>query len=237
MPDTTYIYALKELAHGEFFSTRIRYVGKSNDPFQRFEEHPRTSERCHRGCWIRSLPARGLSLQLEILDEVPESEWEFWEREYIKVFRAIGFNLVNTTEGGEGIGKVSDETRKKMSVAKSGSRHPNFGRPLSSGIREKISRANSGKKRTAESCERIRLSQLGRILSPEMKEKIGLSLRGKAHKDNTSGFVGVFFARHRNGWMASIGVKGVEIRLGCFPRIEDAVAARKMAEQKYYGSD
>jgi hypothetical protein len=36
---TTFIYALKELAPGEYFSRKIRYIGKANDPYQRFDRH------------------------------------------------------------------------------------------------------------------------------------------------------------------------------------------------------
>jgi len=77
---TTFIYALKELAPGEFFSTKIRYIGKANDPYKRFEQHARCREKSHLGSWIRSLLGRGLSLQLEVLDEVPSSQWEFFDR-------------------------------------------------------------------------------------------------------------------------------------------------------------
>lgn len=38
------------------------------------------------------------------LDEVPVSQWQFWEREYIRVFRVIGMPLTNQCDGGEGTG-------------------------------------------------------------------------------------------------------------------------------------
>lgn len=99
---TTFIYALKELKPGEYFSTRIRYVGKANDPYKRFQEHCQTKVKCHRGNWIRSLPSKDLSLQLEVIEEVSDTDWKFWEREYIRLFRALGFDLVNEADGGEG---------------------------------------------------------------------------------------------------------------------------------------
>jgi hypothetical protein len=43
---------------------------------------------------------------LEILDEIPFSEWEFWEMHYISLYKSWGFNLVNGTKGGEGADEI-----------------------------------------------------------------------------------------------------------------------------------
>lgn len=51
--------------------------------------------------------------------------------------------------------------------------------------------------------------------------------------DNTSGFVGVYWHGQINKWYAQITVRGKTISLGCFEKMEDAVAARKEAERKY----
>lgn len=49
---------------------------------------------------------------------------------------------------------------------------------------------------------------------------------------NTSGYTGV--ARAGNKWRAYIGYQKKRINLGSFDNIEDAIAARKDAEKKYY---
>lgn len=140
---TTFIYALKELKPGEYFSTKIRYVGKSDDPYKRFEQHIRTQEKGYRGNWIRSLLASGLSLQLEIIDEVSQNEWPFWEKEYIRAFKAIGFTLVNETDGGEGV--------------------CNFGKKKSAAHRRNISLAKTGKKLSPQHCDNISRARIGLI--------------------------------------------------------------------------
>mgnify|MGYP000368519610 CR=1 FL=1 len=52
-------------------------------------------------------------------------------------------------------------------------------------------------------------------------------------KDNTSGFVGVYWYRKTKKWMAGVQVHGKSINLGYFNKIEDAVKAREKASMKY----
>lgn len=55
----------------------------------------------------------------------------------------------------------------------------------------------------------------------------------KSHKLNTSGTKGV--CPTKNGkWRAAIGVEGKYLYLGTFSDINDAIRARKAAEEKYY---
>lgn len=53
--------------------------------------------------------------------------------------------------------------------------------------------------------------------------------------NNTSGVTGVHFNKGMNEWVARIQVNGVRIQLGSFPNFEEAVKARKDAEEKYFG--
>ena len=54
--------------------------------------------------------------------------------------------------------------------------------------------------------------------------------------DNTSGVTGVCFDKRINKWYAQIKVKNKKrITLGYFTNFEEAVVARKEAEQKYFG--
>lgn len=50
-------------------------------------------------------------------------------------------------------------------------------------------------------------------------------------KANTSGTTGVSYETRRNKWRASIGTDGRKIDLGMFETLEEAVAARKIAEK------
>lgn len=162
MNDTTFIYALNDPRTGE-----CRYVGKANNPRVRERKHTFSAKtpRTHRDCWIRGLALQGLRPVLEILDEVPVSQWQFWEREYIRVFRAIGIRLTNCTDGGEG-------------VALPGEKNPMFGVPS----------PMLGKQQTVEAKEKIRAalrgnkngeSNRGRVFSPETLKRMSASRAGK----------------------------------------------------------
>jgi hypothetical protein len=54
---------------------------------------------------------------------------------------------------------------------------------------------------------------------------------------NTSGFTGVTWNKRRNAWIAQIGVGNSGKYLGQFADVEDAVAARKAGELKYWGAN
>lgn len=54
------------------------------------------------------------------------------------------------------------------------------------------------------------------------------------HKNNTSGVSGVSFYNNINKWSAEICVNKDKIKLGLFDNFEDAVKARRKAEEKYF---
>lgn len=53
--------------------------------------------------------------------------------------------------------------------------------------------------------------------------------------NNTSGAVGVYWHKQINKWVAYITINSEYIYLGSFSNFEDAVKARKEAEEKYFG--
>jgi len=158
MKSITFIYALKEPDTGE-----IRYVGKSDSPKERFKQHVREAKKggTHNRTWILSLQKLGLLPVLEVLDSVPSVEWDFWEREYIRLFKALGFRLTNTTEGGDGVFlRVPGFTGKRHSEESN----------------EKNRLAHLGKKRPPEECEKISLALRKR--SAEVRDRAASKLRG-----------------------------------------------------------
>ena len=54
------------------------------------------------------------------------------------------------------------------------------------------------------------------------------------HKHNTSGYNGVSWHKRDRKFAAYIGVDGVQMRLGYYLNIEDAVKARAQAEEMYW---
>lgn len=56
----------------------------------------------------------------------------------------------------------------------------------------------------------------------------------RLRKTNKSGFKGVRWHKASNKWISTIGYNGKEIHLGVFSEKEDAIKARKEAENKYF---
>ena len=56
----------------------------------------------------------------------------------------------------------------------------------------------------------------------------------KTNKRNTSGTVGVSFSKQHQKWSAAIYFKNVQYRLGMFSDINDAIKARKEAEERLH---
>lgn len=174
MENTTFIYALCEP------NTRtIRYIGKADDPEKRLLSHLYNAGRkkSRVGNWILSLV--GLSPALLVLKEVQDADWQEWEKSYISNAKMLGFDLTNLTDGGEGgamlpeIQKKASEARRgqkqlaetcaKKGAARTGEKHPLFGKPVSQETRDKISFGSRN---------RIRLPW-----PEEVREKISASVR------------------------------------------------------------
>lgn len=170
---TTFIYALKEPETGE-----IRYVGKSDNPKKRLACHLRCRERCYRTNWIKTIAERGLSPLLEIIDEVPVTEWQAWEVAYIEFFRDEGCLLVNGTAGGDGLNNPTEETREKIRAANSGEKNPHFGKPLSSEHRAKVSAGLMGREISLECRAKLRAARIGKKLSLEHRKKLSIAKLG-----------------------------------------------------------
>ena len=56
----------------------------------------------------------------------------------------------------------------------------------------------------------------------------------RVQKRNISGVTGVIWRKSRNKWRAHIRVNNKSMWLGTFSRLDDAIAARKTAELKYW---
>lgn len=93
-----------------------------------------------------------------------EEEANRLERELIKEWKtqdpAYGYNM---TDGGGGVSGfvITEETRRKMSEAKRGANHPNFGKHLSPETKRKIGEVHKGNKYS-----------LGLVRSPETRQKM-----------------------------------------------------------------
>ena len=152
------------------------YIGQSVDIERRFRTYKSL------GCKTQiilynSLLKYGIDKhKFEILCECNIEELNDKERYYQELYDVInntGLNCRLTTSS-DSSGKLSKETRNKMSIARKGIKH-------SEETILKIIKANTGKKRSEES----KLKMKGRIHSEEARLKMSLSNIGKKHSEDT----------------------------------------------------
>lgn len=154
-----YIYALLDI------ELRVRYIGKSLNPYKRFQSHVKEK------VW----PA-----QFVIIDICSEFNWKQQERYWIKFYREIGCPLENRHKGGAGWGIHNALTGKKISLSLRGRSRPDW-------VREKISKGNRGQIRSEESKLKMSIAAknrsdwywTGKHLPEEMKLKISATQKGR----------------------------------------------------------
>lgn len=179
MKNTVIIYALCEQpGHIPI----IRYIGVTNNLTRRLSEHETVSikQDNHLGAWLRLLKTRGEAFHLLEMCEVEASLGPSTEMLYIRLAREGGMDLVNSTDGGEGI-TMTPEIREKIGAAQRGEKHPNFGKTLAPEHRAKIGASNTGekhwnfgKKTPPETRVRISRAKVGRS-TPSFEARIKMS--------------------------------------------------------------
>lgn len=106
-----FIYALCEPG-----TRTVRYIGKTERLKKRYREHLSQSvkSKARIGEWIRGLSAPPV---LVVLCETSKAFWQDDEQVYIRSARALGMDLVNATDGGDGPTNPTEESRHRMSAA------------------------------------------------------------------------------------------------------------------------
>ena len=110
------------------FTSEIRYVGKTKQKLEnRLTKHIHYAKKnnIHVSNWIKTILVRDSKPIIKIIEELPEDiDWRVKEIYYIKLYKSLGFNLTNLTDGGEGqlgykkIGKPhTQETKNKIGKA------------------------------------------------------------------------------------------------------------------------
>ena len=153
--DHTFIYSL------EYPEGNVRYIGKSNNPKKRFNSHLKDAIKfthSHKLAWINSLLKEDKKPILKIIDEVSMDNWQFWEKYWIAQFKVWGFDLTNSTEGGDGLVNFDQKIKQRISES------------LKKYFKE-IGESEETKKRKS-------IAQSKRVRTKEEKLKISKSLSG-----------------------------------------------------------
>lgn len=181
-----HIYSLSDPRTGQ-----IRYVGKALNPFHRIRKHLCDKRSSHKTNWIQSLLCIGLKPSIDILETVPEGEWQEAERFWIAYLRFLGCPLTNLDNGGWGVAKLTPEIRRKMSQSRTGLKASEAarrnisaalkGRKLSSEHAAKAAEASKmlGKRHSEETRRKMSAAQKGRTFTIEQRRRISESAKAR----------------------------------------------------------
>jgi hypothetical protein len=179
------IYVLKDPRTNE-----IRYVGKTKRSLKiRLSEHLQQKAKDHHSRWINSLLKQNLQPLIEEVEKCSNSNWEEREKFWIQYYKNLNFNLTNSNDGGPGSHNPSSEARAKISAA-------NKGRIRSAETRAKMSAASKNK--SAEARAKISAANKGRIRSAETRAKIGAASKNRTHTAETRAKISAAQKRRHN---------------------------------------
>jgi len=159
-----YVYCLMDP-----FTSEIRYIGKTDNPKSRLAAHCNDQSTCHRTNWIRSVLAKGKRPIMHMLQEVPFwAHWQTCERMWIQFGLDRGWNLTNSTLGGDGVDGLSGEGRERVRKAWIGRKHR-----LESLV--KIGAASKGRKHTEAYKQHMREIMSVRTFTTEHRRRLSQS--------------------------------------------------------------
>ncbi len=170
----------------------IRYIGITKNTLERRLIQHISDAKCRINCnrhlfnFIRNILKNELIPHIEFLEEVSESDCENFEIYYIYQFRAWGFDLVNTSEGGRmgGVKKHTLETKEKIKESLR-----NKSKEWHEMRLEKIKLSRTGFKHTEESKKKIsknnKKPMLGKHPSAETRKKMSLAQKEKKISEKT----------------------------------------------------
>lgn len=97
-------------------TNEIKYVGKTINEKERYKNHlnPKHNEKTHKRNWINKLRNNNLKPIFKVIEEVLiTDDWRDREKYWISHYRLLGFNLVNHSDGGEGLDFKGNQTSFK----------------------------------------------------------------------------------------------------------------------------
>ena len=160
------------------------YIGQTvyDNPSRRWNVHKNNYRKDkHQEYLYRSIRKHGIeNFEFSVICKCSNGELSEMESKYIAEFKTFGKLGYNMTSGGEGTSnrEVSEETRKKLSIA-------GKGRFTSEETRKKLAIASTGRIYSQETREKLRKAATKVIKKSETIEKIKIALHERVIKDST----------------------------------------------------
>jgi group I intron endonuclease len=217
------IYEIKNILNGK------RYIGQAKNLRKRKSQHFAKLKRNEHGNQHlqNSFNKYGIeNFVFNIILYCELSELTYYEQSVMDVLHPE-YNKRPACDSNLGI-KQTDETKRKMSKAQKGRKH-------SEEAIKKMSESKMGHYVSDETIIKLIGSHLGKIPSKETRDKMGIISQGKKHSGSTSQYVGVFFSKKENGWLAQIQYNKKRIRIGLYDNEIDAAIAYNMKAIELFG--
>lgn len=182
-----------ELRDPRDLECKPRYIGITSRSLEkRLNQHLLMDTSDYRGNWITSLKKCNIIPTIHLIEEVVgwKNACEV-EKYWIREFREQGYNLTNSTKGGDGTLGYSHTKEAKNRI-----RNSRLNTHIPDEIRLKISKANKLTKNTIEYKEKYKDLYKNRVLSEETKLKISMSRKGKKLSEEHKRKISEFWLTH-----------------------------------------
>lgn len=168
-----------------------RYIGITKNSLEiRLGGHIKSSKKkiTHKDCWVASLNEKGLKPIIKLIDEVDYSEWKFWEKHYISLYKSWGFDLINHTIGGEGAlgNKLSKEAKEKISKFQKGKQWSLGVKHSEETINKRLNSEGYKNRNTENGVKKMNEVRRGMTHTEESKTKMSLSQKERFKKYGSS---------------------------------------------------
>ncbi len=150
------------------------YIGQTTRPIQeRFKSHQYRSSKC--SAIYNAIQKYGWGNFVKDWYGCPDEDLNFDEELLVREMGTLSPDGYNLREGGGNHGKLSEETKQKLSDAHRGDKSYMYGIPKSEEFKQKISEAQRGEKH----------HMYGKNHTRETKQKIGKASNGRVHTEKT----------------------------------------------------
>ena len=171
------------------FPSEKSYIGQTIcDIHKRLEKHQYASSGC---VAVRNaIQKYGWEKVEKEWYEVPDEDLNFYEEMLVALLGTLSPGGYNLKEGG-GNGKPSEESRQKMSEAKTGEKHPMYGKEHTEETKKKMSDAHTGKEhieeskqKTSEALSGEKHPMYGKEHTEESKQKMSEAKTGEKNSNS-----------------------------------------------------